>query len=95
MKTFGLRGTYSRTEQDKPAPTKRPALQTKQKNSARGAPSTTVRGAAEETEPKVNSRIGETPNRTGIDPLRVLVWVAFAVILVLAWASILWFAGVG
>ena len=48
---------------------------------------------AEETEPKVISRIGEAPS-TGIDPLRVAVWGGFAVILVTAWATILWLFGV-
>jgi hypothetical protein len=69
-------------------------LLTKQKNSAVGTPSAKVRGLAEETEPKVISRIGEAPSRTGIDPLRVAAWAGFAVILVTAWATILWLFGV-
>jgi hypothetical protein len=51
-------------------------------------------GAAEGTEPGVNSRIGEPPNGAEIDLLRVIVWGAFAVILVASWAAILWFLGV-
>jgi hypothetical protein len=37
--------------------------------------------------------VGEAPNGTEVDPLRVIVWAAFAVVLVAAWAAILWLLG--
>lgn len=91
MKTFGPRGTYSRSEQDQPAEGKSPALPAKAKNSRRGAKPTTARGTAEETEARrLSSQTVEPPNRAEIDPLRVLVWTAFAAVLVLAWVAIVW-----
>ena len=93
MKTLGPRGTYSRTGRGEPALRKRPDLLKNQKNSAPGVPPAMSLRAAEGTEPGVNSRIGEPPNGAEIDPLRVMVWGAFAVILVAGWAAILWFFG--
>jgi hypothetical protein len=90
VKTFGLRGTYSRAGQDKPARRKGAALLTKG-NSALQTPSpTSLRGMAEETEPILNTRTSEPLNKTEIDPLRVLVWFTFALLLVSAWTGIVW-----
>jgi hypothetical protein len=44
----------------------------------------------EEKEPILNTRTGEPPNKIELDPLRVFVWAAFALILVSAWVGIVW-----
>ena len=67
-----------------------PAMKTKQGSPPQAieAKNLARRGGKEPT--ILNTRTVEPPNRIEIDPLRVLVWAAFTLLLISAWAGIVW-----